>query len=160
MVEKYEVSIGENLSGIVEFVVLYTPYNFYRDLNAESSKHDVFTSKDIKKMARCLSGILKPGTHGHIFCSTLQFVVRYKVLCNKKRDVAKLKIDAMETDGGEKDKEEEQAKVVKVPVFEVESAALCYIYVPGNYSQPTRILHVVYTSIVETAIQFWKKAEA
>lgn len=72
LVEELELRTRENLSGIMDVVVVDAPYNVCRDVNAENSEPDVFTSKDIKEMAGCITELLKPGANGHIFCLTLQ----------------------------------------------------------------------------------------
>lgn len=49
------------------------PHNMQRDRNADKSEYDVFTLEDMRYIAKMLGDLIKPGSHCHVFRSSVQF---------------------------------------------------------------------------------------
>lgn len=50
-------------------MLVVSPYNIPIDRNADSSEYDVFTSEDMKDMAKILENMMKLVAHGHVVSS-------------------------------------------------------------------------------------------
>lgn len=80
LVKKQESSVGQNLTGKLDFVLADQPYDLRRDLNNYCADFDVFGSNGINDMVKLLGDVINPESHEHVFCSTLRFSFWIKAL--------------------------------------------------------------------------------
>lgn len=78
LMEDDELVVGEDLTENVDFAPADPPYNIQRNENNAHAAYDLFGLNDAKDIAKVLGDFMKPGAHGHSFCSALQFILWYK----------------------------------------------------------------------------------
>lgn len=86
MVEKLEPGLCNDINGKMNFELVDPLYNGQWDQNAEISEYNVFTSRDVRDMAKMVGGVMKPAANSDVFCSSLQFSFWYKVLLSHFRE--------------------------------------------------------------------------
>lgn len=96
LIAEHDMMTLRILRGTVDFVLTDPPYNVRRKVNTENSEHDKFSFGDMQKISGLLGEVMKPGAHGHVFCSTLQFSKWHKVLSSEQKKVARLLQEALE----------------------------------------------------------------
>jgi len=111
---------GDALDGTVAAVIMDPPYNTRSARNSPNSEHDKLSLDDMRNVVEMCDRLLKPGGHGIIFTSVLQFCDWYKYLAE---------FTEYESEG-----EESQPMAEPVPtVFNVEEVPLVCIRAPGHY---------------------------
>ena len=92
---------------------------------------------------------LKPGGHGLIFCSNMQFHLWHEIL-----HAAQIEVEVSDDEEVEKQipsiKKREQ-------VFYVENHPLVFVRRPGYYTSNPIRNNVNHVNVVDMAIHFWKK---
>lgn len=85
-------------------------------------------------MAKVLVDVMKPGLHGHMFCSAHRFSIWYMDLTLKERETGDRTKDYFSESGSERKvgKSEELQ-----PAFQIDICALRYISTVGNYQHTT-----------------------
>lgn len=148
---EHKQNAREDVNGKVELVLVPHSYNIPRDRNADDSEYDLFTSDDMRDMAMIQGDAMKPGTHGHLYCSSLQFFFRYKAMVSEFTE-ERTTIDSYQENSGSES--EESATVEKQEVFEIETTALDYTSAVGNHQQRIATKRAAYRLGVEMAIYF------
>lgn len=87
LVAEHVMEAGKDIFGKVDFDMADPPYNVRRERNTANSEYNVFNLQDMKDMVEHMGRRLKPGAHGDIFCSSLQFALWYKAFTSKKKEV-------------------------------------------------------------------------
>lgn len=82
-VEEKELDVREDLNGKVYFYLAEVPYSVRKDPNGDQPKYDMFYSNDMKSMGKVLGENLKPGAHGNVYCSGLEFSIWYNDLASE-----------------------------------------------------------------------------
>ena len=136
---------GNDLTEAVDFVLTDPPFNIRRNQNLPNSGHDRLQCTDMESVVDIISRCLKPGGHGVIFCSDMQFHHWYQALHSRQIEVSD---DEVEPIGSAKKMDR---------IFEVERKALTFLRKPGFYTSKTTRTNVSHVNVVETAIHFWKK---
>lgn len=72
--EEEELDYGESLMEAVDLVVIQYRYNIKQVRENRQSNHDKFSVYDMKAIVSFCGELMKPGSHGHMFRTTLQFV--------------------------------------------------------------------------------------
>jgi len=122
----YMDTVGGNLSGNVDLILMDPPYNVRRESSKKNASHDIFTNDDMEDVVNLAVDMLKPGGHGIIFCSHLQFHSWYNLLNAETEDVPDYSNDV-------------SGNTVKLDkVFGVEPCGLQFINGAGNYGNPAR----------------------
>lgn len=86
LVGDHEPFLKKDLSGKVDIVMADPLYTLRRDRKDGPSEDDVFGLDDMKDMAKVREDVIKPATHGHLFCSALQFALQYRAPASQKRE--------------------------------------------------------------------------
>ena len=81
------------LEGNVDLVLTDIPYNIRRSAEKVNSDYDKFSQKDMKDLCNLCKYVMKPGTHGLIFCSYQQFE-----MLRTELNTIKIPFDDLETD--------------------------------------------------------------
>lgn len=68
----HEVGAGEELAELVDVLLCKPPYNVSRQTKLEDTSHDVFRPNDMHDFCNLAKQLIKPGGHGHVFCSDLR----------------------------------------------------------------------------------------
>ena len=140
VVNKCGVDLTEN----VDLIITDPPYNVRRLAGRRNSDYDVLTMEEMEECVEVISTILKPGGHGVLFCSDLQFSSWYKALRTPEFDDADLEADP------------NGHAVKKSKVFEVERHSLKFVRKPGVYTTKPVRRSVNHVNVSEIAIHFWK----
>lgn len=92
VVKKPELHIGESLVESVDSILTDLPYNVRQVQKDDNSGPDGPTRNNLVHVVRFRKAVMKPGSHRHIFCSTLQLRLWLKALvkmvhmdCGKSR---------------------------------------------------------------------------
>lgn len=72
-VDEHKLCFGEDINGKVYFVLVDHLYKAQRACITEKPKYDIFILVEIRGKIKTLSDLMKPGAHGHFFCSSLPF---------------------------------------------------------------------------------------
>ena len=105
---------------------------------------DSISVQDMDKFADFCCTVIKPGGHGIIFCSHLQFHIWFYKLLSKNENVPDLEADP---NGNVK-------KIEKV--FHVEPVPLTFVKSSSAYPTPDK-KDLRHSNIVQLAIHFWRK---
>ena len=65
--------IGQTLSGEVQLVLTDPPFNYRRERGEDNAWYDALSSDDMEQVGDLMADLLRPGGHGVIFTSPLQF---------------------------------------------------------------------------------------
>lgn len=71
-VEEHEVITKEDISGMVDFVLMDPANNALNNRNEKNSNHDVLFSEPMTNMEKIIENLMKPGAHGQLSCLLLQ----------------------------------------------------------------------------------------
>ncbi|MEM1002550.1 MAG: DNA methyltransferase, partial [Bacteroidota bacterium] len=146
--EEVQDAMGVDLENQVDLLLTDPPYGTRKELKKPNSGHDELTAEDMKNFAKFAGRVLKPGGHGIIFCSDLQFKDWFLTLSKIREEEPDYEAD----DSG--------AVMKSVAKFKVESISLNFIRAPGYYqSNPVRN-NLTHASVVERAIHFWRRGES
>lgn len=104
LVEEHKCDYGESLRDSVDLVSTDPTYNARCDRTHYNSDHDKFTVDDMKSMAVICRDVMKPGSHGHIFRTALQFCPWYRTIVKEVDD----KEESMESQSASRDRHEFQ----------------------------------------------------
>ena len=140
---------GEHLDEAVQLILTDPPYNTRRESNARNSDHDSLLLADIAECVDLFGRVLRPGGHGLVFCSMLQFNSWFRLLLQHK-ETNTAPVESQEQSIYPPN-ERNTFRVDKVPLFFVPSS--------GQYASNPAFKKVSHTSIVQIAIHFWKPSE-
>lgn len=98
-------------------------------------------------MVKLCGTILKPGIHGHLFCTSLQFGQRHRVLSKESEE------KAFVHDDWEQGLENKETRVN--PLFEVESIFLHYTWDVRTYHKNLSAPKGHDTTVFKHAVHFW-----
>lgn len=121
------------------------------DRNFYHAEHDALDLSDMRYLARVPGDVIKPGAHGHMLCSALQFDLWYKALALKKEERAGTRNDHGDADSREQGQWEYRAST---GIWDVNSA-LHYVLAVENNQLTTARRRAAYSSVVEMANHFW-----
>jgi len=141
---------GIQLNGQVDLVLTDPPKRTVKQTNKDDNvdddqkEFDAISLTEMDDFVKLCSDILKPGGHGVIFCSSLQFHLWFFKLLSAEEEVPDFESD---TTGTIKKMEK---------IFQVESQPLTFV------SQPARVVSKKHSSlhhhsVTEQAIHFWRK---
>lgn len=140
----HEDQCGVQLDGTVDLLLTDPPFNTRRQNKSRNSTHDNLRYVHMEKVASIAGRFLKPGGHGVIFCSDLQFADWYKVLTS---------VMAEESNGSEGP----SSRSSTTTMFVVEKKSLCFLRKPGYYNNGPKRHPNVHVNMQEMAIHFWKR---
>lgn len=147
---------GEELTGLVDLLLVDPPYNTRREGNKDHSRHDVFTTKDMDDLVDFASDILVPGAHGHIFCSHQQ-IVEWESRLQSVTTCEDMSDDSdNQSDGEDAITPVTSASKKRRYVFQIDTKPLHYTRAPGNYKNNPMWKKLAHTSVDEYAVHFWK----
>ena len=139
------VEMGTPLDGRVQLLLTDPPYNSRKERSYYNLTHDSLTEEDMALCVNMFATMLRPGGHGLIFCSPLQF--------KKWHDLSQKHV-TMEV---EDDEGPSQTREVKS--FSVEDIRLTFASVPGHMQQKPYMRKLHRPSVVEGAVHFWRNGE-
>ena len=146
----HEDQRGVQLDGTVDLILTDPPFNTRRQTKSRNSAHDNLQYVQMEKVASLAARVLKPGGHGVIFCSDLQFGDWYNVLVKETVD------DSDENGSEQRPPSTSSAK----SVFVVEKKSLCFLRKPGYYNNGPNRHPNVHVNMEEMAVHFWKRGGA
>lgn len=85
LVEEVTPSFEEDRSKKVYFVLADPPYIGRMDQKVDHAECDVFGLKDMEDTSKVLGDVINPERYRHVFCSDLQFYLRYNVIALEKK---------------------------------------------------------------------------
>lgn len=150
--QEYEHVLKENLTRMVDFILVDAPYSVQRKRINTRSAYDVFSSHDMKDMSKVLGDIITPGAHGRAFLSALQLVFWYKSFPLREKEWQ----ESRKKSSGEGGSESEVSdNVASQPGSEKKNPVPHCIHAVGNYKQTMAVKRVAHTYVIEKAIYFW-----
>lgn len=73
LVKEHKLFYGESLVESVEFFLTDDLHNVHEVQKDDNSGHDRLTTDDMVDVVNNTMAAIKPGSHEHVLCSTLQF---------------------------------------------------------------------------------------
>lgn len=70
----------------MDFLLADAPYTALRNRKDAHAGYKVFHSNDMKDMVRVSEDVMTPWAHEHVFCSALQFSLRYTAIVLKQKE--------------------------------------------------------------------------
>lgn len=80
--EEHELSVGEHLSGKVEFVLTEPPCSVRSDPKNDHAEYDLSDYSDMNDMNKVFGAFTNPRAHGYMLRSALKFAFGYKALAS------------------------------------------------------------------------------
>lgn len=75
--ELHKAGFGEELVESVDYVLCDPPYNATCQSELEHISHDMLGRNAVEHFCALVKKLIKPGGHSHVFCSALQFALRW-----------------------------------------------------------------------------------
>ena len=161
LVETDAAEIGSYLHGSVQLIITDPPQSLRKNRNKKRIA-DVLTKEDMEECVDMFADILKPGGHGIVFCSALQFRTWHNLLTS---------YSTYDTDGSDNDssgnsrkesgdmqrKREKESERKRRFLFSVEDVPLYFVQAPGQHLKKKGGTTRHHVSVVEMAIHFWKR---
>ena len=169
------------ITGNVQLILTDPPYNVRRKRNDSNSSYDRLTAEDMQASIEVFDELLRPGGHGIVFCSVLQFYEWFHYLETYKGPQSEGPTDAAASDDGsdeeevtsmnsdseasqhsgeesaDEGEEEEEDDVVRNSVFFVDEVPLLFVRLPGHLYQMPGRKRYQRMNMAEVAIHFWKR---
>lgn len=123
-----------------------TEHNVGSSSELVNTNHDVFGLNYIGSHCNLVKTLIKPGVHGHMFCSALHFFCWWQTvqyLINEK--------EARNAQEGE------EVEVNEKQLFEKEGTHLLYTRAPGHDQQKPRSKALDHERVAEEAVNVWRK---
>lgn len=70
--EPHEADGGKRVTDSLHLLLCNPPYNMTHQSKLESTDHDIFEPNDVDDFCDLAKLIIRPGVHGHVFCSVPQ----------------------------------------------------------------------------------------
>lgn len=139
--EKYHKDgAGEELAESVDFLLCDPLYNTRCQSELEDTSHNVFEQNDMDDLCKLAEKSVKPGSHGHAYCSLLQPFSEWR----RQQTLTEEKVDS--NDGvGQKDEVRDEK------VFEEDQTQLFYIRDSDRYERNPQSQKLNLTSVMKQA---------
>lgn len=135
----------------MDFVLANIPYNMsVRDDG--NSKQNIFSSGDMKAMSKRCGEMLRHEAHAHIFCTVLQFGLRYSVLSKK--------MEVQEGTGWFGSDSDREGRKEETAIFQLQSVLLHFTRAVRTYCRSPAARSTQSTNFAEEATRFRQKASS